>query len=474
MTINRRLLAAILACTLMILNLSPALAESRTVYTARDNATVYDASGAAIGTLPIHTKLRLTGVKGDICKVKRDGKTAYMMKSDLTDRKTDDSAESAETSTDVTVYVIHDGATIYNRDGDAIGKSPLNTRLTCNGVKGDICRVEAGGKTAYMMKSDLSRKMAGTVQPTSSPTAEAEQSVRRTVYVAKDGAKVYNAKGKALGTLSANTVLTLTGTKGDICRVEADGRTGYMYSSDLSTEKQNDYLLRTGDSGEDVKKVQQRLKALGYFAGSVDGDYQSMTKAAVEAFQTQAGLSADGDCGLKTLEALFSDDAPKMPRTAELSAATSDGPTASGSSATPARGTAKAMDWWTSDIQKIFARGVTATITDVETGLAWREQRRGGTNHADVQPLTAADTAVLKKVYGGTWSWKRRAIFVTINGVNYAASMNGMPHGGGSISGNNFNGHHCIHFTNSRTHGSNKVCDLHQAAIQTAARADLG
>ena len=139
----------------------------------------------------------------------------------------------------------------------------------------------------------------------------------------------------------------------------------------------------------------------------------------------------------------------------------------------PARGTAREMDWWTSGIQKIFPRGATATITDVDTGLAWREQRRGGTNHADVQPLTAADTAVLKRVYGGKWSRNRRAIFVTINGVNYAASMNGMPHGGGSISGNNFNGHHCIHFTNSRTHGSNKVCPLHQAAIRKALLASL-
>ena len=90
-----------------------------------------------------------------------------------------------------------------------------------------------------------------------------------------------------------------------------------------------------------------------------------------------------------------------------------------------------------------------------------------------MQPLTAEDTAALKMAYGGTWSWTRRPIFVTIDGVNYAASMNGMPHGGGSITSNNFKGHHCIHFTNSRTHGSNRVCQLHQAAIQLALQASL-
>ena len=104
--------------------------------------------------------------------------------------------------------------------------------------------------------------------------------------------------------------------------------------------------------------------------------------------------------------------------------------------------------------------------------MAWHEKRTGGTNHADVQPVTAADTAAMRKAVG-SWSWTRRAIFVTINGVNYAASMNCMPHGGGSIKNNNFDGHHCIHFTNSRTHGSNKVCSLHQNAIKKALNATL-
>jgi hypothetical protein len=48
-----------------------------------------------------------------------------------------------------------------------------------------------------------------------------------------------------------------------------------------------------------------------------------------------------------------------------------------------------------------------------------------------------------------------------------------MPHGSGSIKNNNFDGHHCIHFTNSRGHSSNKVCSLHQAAIQKALSAKL-
>lgn len=43
--------------------------------------------------------------------------------------------------------------------------------------------------------------------------------------------------------------------------------------------------IRTGSKGEDVKAVQDRLKALGFYAGAIDGDFGRNTKAAVVAFQ---------------------------------------------------------------------------------------------------------------------------------------------------------------------------------------------
>ena len=212
--------------------------------------------------------------------------------------------------------------------------------------------------------------------------------------------------------------------------------------------------IRKGSKGDDVKAVQRRLKELGFLSGSVDGDFGPVTEKAVKAFQKANGLTADGIVGSKTLAALGVDLAKTQ--------STDDG---------GVHGTARTMDWWTSDIQKIFAVGVVATITDVDTGISWKEKRFAGKNHADIQPLTKADTAKLKKVYGH-WSWKRRAVFVTINGENYAASIHGMPHGGSNLN-NNFPGHHCCHFLNSRTHGSNKVDANHQKMVAKAAKAKL-
>lgn len=126
-------------------------------------------------------------------------------------------------------------------------------------------------------------------------------------------------------------------------------------------------------------------------------------------------------------------------------------------------------DWW-SQGNALFPIYAKATITDIDSGLSFQVQRRGGTNHADVQPLTAKDTSIMKKIYGGEWSWNRKAILVTVNEKVLAASMNGMPHGDGAIQNNDFPGHFCIHMLNSRTHGSNKVDSQHQSMIEKASK----
>ena len=124
-------------------------------------------------------------------------------------------------------------------------------------------------------------------------------------------------------------------------------------------------------------------------------------------------------------------------------------------------------DWWTV-VDKVFVRKTTAIVTDIDTGITFKVYRYGGTNHADVEPATASDASKMLQIYG-EWSWTRRAVMVNVNGRVFAGSMNGMPHGGQDIYNNNFDGHFCIHFLNSRTHGTNRVDEAHQAAVNKAA-----
>ncbi len=60
-----------------------------------------------------------------------------------------------------------------------------------------------------------------------------------------------------------------------------------------------------GSSGPQVKKIQQKLKELGYYSGSVDGKYGESTEAAVMAFQLRNSLTVDGKAGPATQRALF-------------------------------------------------------------------------------------------------------------------------------------------------------------------------
>ena len=431
-----------------------------TAYASKDGAKVYNAKGKALGSVPLNTAVTVKAVRDNLCLVERCGVTAVMYASDLSTEKTEVSQDSGVTTiSPKTYYVSSDGAKVYSGSGKVIATLPLNFAVTVSAYNDTHARVSSGKNVGFMLRSELSETQTA-------QTPAVTEISPKTYYVLNNGAKVADASGRELGTLSAGTAVTVDAYTDTLARVSANGSTGFMLKTDL-TDTKPAQTLQYGDKGEAVEKVQSRLLELGYFTGSVGGNYLDLTKSAVAAFQSAAKLNVTGIVDAQTLAKMFADDAPKAPRKDD-SGSTNAGTT----TARPATGTAVEADWWKSDIQSIYARGTTATVTDVETGIAWNEYRGGGTNHADVQPATAADTANMKKACG-SWSWKRRAIFVTINGVNYAASMNCMPHGSGSIKDNNFNGLHCIHFTNSRTHGSNKVCSLHQAAIKKALNTTL-
>jgi len=56
--------------------------------------------------------------------------------------------------------------------------------------------------------------------------------------------------------------------------------------------------------GDDVHELQQRLGALGFDAGRVDGFFGANSARALKDFQQNVGLTSDGICGPDTLEAL--------------------------------------------------------------------------------------------------------------------------------------------------------------------------
>lgn len=63
-------------------------------------------------------------------------------------------------------------------------------------------------------------------------------------------------------------------------------------------------LSKYGSRGEEVKKIQTKLKQWGYYSGNIDGIYGTGTFNAVKSFQKKNGLDVDGIAGEKTLKAL--------------------------------------------------------------------------------------------------------------------------------------------------------------------------
>lgn len=148
------------------------------------------------------------------------------------------------------------------------------------------------------------------------------------------------------------------------------------------------------------------------------------------------------------------------------------------------------LDWWR-EAQFVFSVGTEAVVRDVDTGKTFKIVRTMGTNHADCEAATKQDTQIIKEIWGG-FSWDRRSVQITVGGRVLAASMAGMPHAGidavpayntvsnraggygrgenlDVIKGNGMDGHFDVHFLNSKTHGTSRVDQQHQACVKRAA-----
>lgn len=241
-------------------------------------------------------------------------------------------------------------------------------------------------------------------------------------------------------------------------------------TADPNTKPEATYkTLRKGSKGEDVKKLQTALKQKGLYSGSIDGVYGSGTFSAVQAYQKSVGLKVDGVAGPNTLHSLYGTVPPGTNPT---------NPVNPGDTSFALYPVEKS-DWVTGDISTVWARGTSAKIKDVRTGYVLTLRRWAGGSHIDAEPLTAFDTQQLCSIYGVSKAsqinykdhWQRRPVWVTVGNRTFAGSLIGVPHNDGdgdTIANNNFDGQLCVHFTNSRTHGSNIVDPNHQDAVNEA------
>ena len=534
----RRLLAG--AVALMLLGCSSALADTATV-TARKLILREKASSTsdALQTLPKGTKLEVLGKSGSWYKVTYGKYTGYVYKTYVSVTKTASSSSSSSSTTRLekgsTGSDVKDLQTKLKKlgyydayvDGDygdttvaAVKAFQKKYNLTADGIAGKetLKKLDSVYKNADSDKDDDSLRMGdsgsavkdlqtklkklgyydGTVDSTfGSGTYAAVRAFQKKYNLTADGVagsetlkkldsayknadsdkddgslrkgatgsavKDLQTKLKKLGFYNAS----IDGDYGDTTvaavkafqkkyNLTADGVAGSetlkkldsAYKNAGSNTSTDDDSLRKGATGTAVKTLQTNLKKLGFYTAYVDGSFGSTTESAVKAFQKKYGLTADGVAGSATLKKIESAVA----------------------SASSGKITTEQLDWFNGG-KNVIPNGAVFQIKDVSTGLIFSARRQSGGNHMDAEPLTAEDTAILKKINGGSFSWRRRAVLVKYNGHVYAASIYSEPHGTNTILDNNFDGQFCLHFYGSKTHGTDRVDADHQKCVEQAMKA---
>lgn len=120
------------------------------------------------------------------------------------------------------------------------------------------------------------------------------------VAISRGDGSTIEAKSAAYGVGIFGSASGRTWTIGCILPDVAYDRTSVSYSPDRRILR----LTKPYLEGPDVRKLQERLAALGYDLGRIDGVFGPKTEAAVLNIQAVKGLVHDGEVGPETAEAL--------------------------------------------------------------------------------------------------------------------------------------------------------------------------
>ena len=195
-----------------------------------------------------------------------------------------------------------------------------------------------------------------------------------------------------------------------------------------------------------------------------DGKFGLLTATAVRNFQKNNKLTADGVAGAKTLEKLASSAA--IPVSGAGPVATPAPASAAVVSTVPTASQVKYANWYTT-VKTVAQKYPYVTAYDFATGISWQLHIFSTGAHADAEPVTANDTKKMERAFGGN-TWNPKAVWIVFgDGSVYLASTHSMPHEVQHNTGNNFNGHTCIHFprTQAQVAAIGPYATSHQVAI---------
>lgn len=394
-----------------------ALAASKYTGTVNANNVFFrikpSTSAGYYGKLQKGTKVTVTGIKENFYCVAYNNQNGYIMQDFVTLSAADQNALTKQCSSSV-----YASATTISQ----LGNAPDYTKIGSKGEDVEKLQQALKIKGYYIGVVD---GIFGTA------TQTAVLAYQKDNKLTQNGQADYNTIMKLFGKVTYTTV------------ANDPKMNGITKISQITVPK----TTQKGNSGTNVTALQQALKIAGYYPWPIDGKYGDKTVECVKTYQKAKGLSQNGNAGPDVIKSLFGKNAANFTGLKT-----------------------ERLDWFHGG-SNIIPKKANFIVKDVRTGKIFYCRRWSGYNHMDSEPLTASDTAIMKKIFGGKITWRRRPILVYYNGHVYAGSMYCEPHGTSTISDNDFNGHFCIHFYLSKTHGTNRVDSDHQKCVAEAMKA---
>ncbi len=187
---------------------------------------------------------------------------------------------------------------------DAVKAFQKANGLKADGIVGEQTWEKLSNETAEQAASedtseneDLSITFAGTI----SEGMEGEEVERIQRRLQELGLYGYSRITGYYGSITEDAVEAFQKAYG----LNPDGVVGQNTLEKLFTEYKETSLI-PGMQSEEVIGLQKRLKELGYYDYSADGEYGAKTREAVVYFQSAHGLTADGVAGTQTKQVLYS------------------------------------------------------------------------------------------------------------------------------------------------------------------------
>ena len=177
-------------------------------------------------------------------------------------------------------------------------------------------------------------------------------------------------------------------------------------------------LIRQGDKGEEVVRIQTRLFDLGFYTYKPTGSYRTVTRTAVMSYQAASGLMNDGSVGQETADSLFARGAKRADYHAWIPLSfTAQGPIVQKGSPTA----------WKL-VRPMLTEGSSYRIRNAATEEELTLLFESGKNHADMilppqDPDRSAAVTMLTKWLGSANSFYKCAVLFEIDSQWIAASI---------------------------------------------------